>query len=511
MAILAIEIDDLHIHVASAKIGKQRCVIDDLFSISIEDGDDKRATELLKQALSEHGLSRRETIVVVSRASVEMREITVPPAPDNELPSMVRLIARTEFASLNDNWLLDFIPVDYESNKPRKIIAMGISPEYHRQINNIVENSGLKIKHMVLRPLATVDLVQSRLQDRRCRLVVSPHGDQTDLTVLRGMTPVATRTVRIPTSSASEHRIRQKISEIKRTLASSQEALGGESVEEMILIGNQDEHASAVPQLEEQLELAVTLVPPFDQVESSSRLTIPADSARFAGLLGCLLQESHQQRHTIDFINPRRPVEKTTDRSRLYLYGGLAAAGVILAIGFGWWTLRSQAQEISQLEKDLAAAVRVNEGDSNKPSVEQIMGEVAKIDDWKKSDVNWLDEIYELSNRFLTPDDAIVDSLDASLSRTDPRIIAKIRGAGTQTEEALNEQLRERPYLVTQGKTSESDEDPSYASSFDVTLVLSGDRSELIERINEKTTELIQQRNTRSDSTDADDNTPESE
>ena len=171
MAFVALQFEDDQILVAAARAAGKRVEVSHLFSVPLV-GDEDQTGESLKAQLATHGLTRSDAIVVVSRANAEMREITVPPAPSNELPDMVRLIARSEFASLNENWSLDFIPLSDDESKQRTVLAAGISPELQTQVNRVAEPAGLKIKHIVMRPYATIDLVKEKVQD--CLLYTSP-------------------------------------------------------------------------------------------------------------------------------------------------------------------------------------------------------------------------------------------------------------------------------------------------------------------------------------------------
>jgi hypothetical protein len=495
MSFVAIELETERILVVSARPTKRGGEIENAFEIAIGTDDDAAAAERLKSALSKHGLSRSDAVVVVSRSSVEMREVVVPPAPDEELPELVRFQARNEFASLNDNWLLDFVPLSQDATVPRKVLAAGISPELNQQITRITEGAGLKLKHIVLRPLAVVDLLGSKLAEGVYKLVVIPNGNQIDMGIVAGRHPVLMRTVRAPATTDSEQRSQGLLGEIKRTLASSSQALGDNRVSEIIFFGDANNYKTLAGNLKNSLDLDLDFVQPFQLVPVSRRLSLPEDVNRYAGLMGSVAGQPPLT-PKIDFLNPRRIVEKTIDRSRIYLYGGIALAATLLAVLFGWWTLRTQASEIATLKQDLADAIELNKGDGTKrPGVEQIMGEVSKIDRWKIADVNWLDELYQYSNRFLTPDDAIVDSFDAAVRRNEARIIVRSRVAGVQKEEALIDALDSRPYQVTPTKSGTSDQDASYPMTFDFNLVLPDNRAELIKELDEKTATFLQHRN----------------
>jgi len=65
--------------------------------------------EALKEVLKQAGIKAGAAIACVSRNDIELRAITLPLVDQNELPDMVRFAAPRYFASVNDNWPLDFI------------------------------------------------------------------------------------------------------------------------------------------------------------------------------------------------------------------------------------------------------------------------------------------------------------------------------------------------------------------------------------------------------------------
>ena len=62
--------------------------------------------------LNKNGISRVETLAVVGRADIELRLLSVPPSPDDELPGLVRFQAAGEFANLDADAMLDYLPLD---------------------------------------------------------------------------------------------------------------------------------------------------------------------------------------------------------------------------------------------------------------------------------------------------------------------------------------------------------------------------------------------------------------
>ena len=500
MAFVALQFEDDQILVAAARVAAARVEVSHLFSVSLT-GDDNEAGESLKSQLAAHGLTRSDTVVVVSRASVEMREITIPPAPNNELPEMVRLIARSEFATLNENWSLDFAPLSDDETKQRTVLAVGISPELKTQINTLAEPSGLRIKHIVMRPYATIDLVREKISDDEVRLIVDPNGDTTDMTVADGTKLLATRTVRIPGSYDANQRSDSLLSEIRRTLASSRKMLGEKKVSSILMFGAAKENKPLAGNLKNHLDLEIEFVNPLTGVQTPSALQEPDEIERYAALLGSLKQHGSDSTHTIDFVNPRKTIVVKPDYSKWYLYGGLALAALLLAMLSCWWVLSGQSKENRDLQTQLNNLRAKNNGLDGSREVNQIIGEIEKLDRWKQNDVNWLEELYQYTQRALTADDAIVDRYDAQASiRSDnPHLLTiKTRLSKNQKETELVGSLNDRPYVVkfsrtTGGGSENGDKDYPIESTLNVSLVVN--EAEKLDQIDSMAVEYIKSRN----------------
>ncbi len=63
----------------------------------------------INEAIAARGIRRGKTLVAVGRANIELKNLTLPPAPPEELPELVRFQAEREFNTLGENWPLDFI------------------------------------------------------------------------------------------------------------------------------------------------------------------------------------------------------------------------------------------------------------------------------------------------------------------------------------------------------------------------------------------------------------------
>jgi hypothetical protein len=87
----------------------------------------KEIGERIARALAERGLSRGDALVAVGRTSIELRFLTLPPMPPEEL-RFGRLQAVRQFSGLGDDWPLDFVPPDANKDGGTNVLAAAISP-----------------------------------------------------------------------------------------------------------------------------------------------------------------------------------------------------------------------------------------------------------------------------------------------------------------------------------------------------------------------------------------------
>ena len=168
--LFALEWDSREIRLMVASGRGRQVVIEQAFSIPCE--TDSSAADTAEQIgqriaaeLDARGLGRGEAVVAVGRNSIELRQLQLPPAPDEDLPEMVRFQATREFNELDDKWLLDFVPIDGSAETPRTVLATAIAPAVLGQIEAVCEHAGLKMRRLLLRPCEAALL----LEDARSR------------------------------------------------------------------------------------------------------------------------------------------------------------------------------------------------------------------------------------------------------------------------------------------------------------------------------------------------------
>lgn len=491
MSIVAIEINPVRILlVAGRKATNRPLEVSHAIEIPLQkDLTDEEIGEKLKDAVTQHGLARHEAVVVLSRSQSELREIELPPAPNDELPDMVMFKAKSDFASFNDRWLLDYVSLDEDETQPRKVLASAIAPEVSRRVENIIEPSGLKLKQLVLRPFAIMDLIRQKTSDGKSRLVVNPGDDFTDIVVTKGAQTVSTRSIRIPADRNADQRSQQLISEVRRTIASSRRQLGSAKVDGLVLLDDEKPNRHLVGNLGERLGIDIDVVNPFDGVHRIGQAKENIDSPwKFTPLLGSLVHHGSEHVPAIDFLNPTRKKEVIVDRSRYWLYGSIAALAAVLTIMFGWWTLSDQKAQIAGLKQELIGLQDVNEGQSG-TYVDDLLGRVGLIDQWQKVNIDWLEEMDEVSKRFLTADEVVLSRYGAAIRNDKPSIEVAGKVVSSPERSRLANSLRSR-YEVGLSKTDRSD-DKDYPVVYGIPLFIQQNGNSWLDKRNEEAKEFM--------------------
>ncbi len=359
----------------------------------------------LRQRWRDWNAGRVRVLVAVPRSSVELLTLTVPPATDEELPELVANLALQESPTLSEQARLDFLPAAGDAAAPRQVLAAALGDQEQQQIRSRLAAAGLTPQRIVLRPLGGVRLFRQLITDfERTCLVIDRVGRDQELHVVAPGRLALTRTVRLPEAVSDEEGAERLIAEAKRTvLATPREQLGGEGIQRVYVLGGRLEYDTLATELASELSLPVEVLDPLDAVRVPESVILP-QAERFAPLLGVLLDEAAGSQ-PLDFLHPRRPPHPWA-RWRI---AGLAAAGVTLvALALALYTWSSLAEVHADNQRLTLRLRELNE--TARKAVKQ-KERIEAVAAWQSRDVNWLDELRDLSLRFPGPRDAMLQRM----------------------------------------------------------------------------------------------------
>ncbi|MDA1051622.1 MAG: hypothetical protein O3C40_14230 [Planctomycetota bacterium] len=415
--LLALEWGLREARVAVARTHGDDIVVEQAFAVDLGPRDpgqtfsDETVADKLAKALVARGLGRTETLVAVGRASIELRQLTLPPSPPEELPDLVRFQAMREFTTIGDDWAIDFVRLDTADDDMLSVLVAAISPDMVSQITltcQAVVSSAPK--RLVLRTFAAASLLRrhDRGTTQPCRLMVDLLADEADLTVMLDESVVLMRTVRLAVAEDGAVQSKALLGEIRRTIASAQNQLRGRRVEKVILCGDETDQQALKHEIESGLALAVELFDPFEgiQVDSALQANRPAHAGRFAPLLGMLMDEAAGATHPIDFLHPRKRPAAPNQTKRHALIGGAVAATLLLMAAGIYFQLSSLDAEIEAVKE--ASAAMKDEAEEANTSI----AHARSVEHFLASDITWLDELYAMAKQLPPPEDAIFTQLN---------------------------------------------------------------------------------------------------
>src|SRR6476620_3814154 len=158
---------------ARVVIGRKRAsgvVVDHALAVPLPQREEGSTAEpdvgsVLARALADHGISRSEALVAVGRANIELRFLSTPPVPEEELPDVVRFQAVRSFTTFGDEWPLDFVPLETNADGGMNVLAAAIAPDLLKQIQMDCTAAGITIGKLVLRPFAAAALIKGTAAD----------------------------------------------------------------------------------------------------------------------------------------------------------------------------------------------------------------------------------------------------------------------------------------------------------------------------------------------------------
>ena len=535
--LLALEWNDNEARVAVASMRGTRAVLEQAFVVPLEAGkpDDESPPDIGRQIAAglPGGLKGTETLVAIGRTHIELRQVSVPAAPDDELPDMVRFQAMREFNALDDTWPLDYISLSEDPEQPRDVLAATINPDQLTAIRRTCRGAGLKAERMILRPCAAASLYSRRTRpgDGRIRLLVDLLQNEADLTLLIDGTVNLTRCARMQVDPLDQPESpKALISELRRTIASAHNQLGDRRIDELVLFGSGDRHEALIETLRGELSLPVTAFDPFEDLQLGGHLAreMPDRPDRFAPLFGALLDELEQKGHAVDFLHPRRRPEPPS-RRKSYILAGLAVALVVFSfVGWRWNTRRVLTNERTVLEQELASAPQLSadlvekykvstrtlldeahklsevtlvgrksggdkkakKSDQNEDHVslarleeqaKKVDSAVAAVGLWDSDKVDWLGQLHRLSktlskDNHLGSEEILVGQLHARRIQGTGGGEVTLKGWAKSSDgiERMERELRKTGYRVKAGDKGMDKSHDKYPQLFDHTVFVAG-------------------------------------
>lgn len=409
----------------------------------------------LRERMKEAGISPAPALVCVGRDRVVLREVRYPAVPENEEPAIVRFQVVKELTEPAEEVVIDYTSGG-ESNGERRALALILRRELLATYQALCRAAGLKLVALTPRPISAVACLKNALS----RSLATPAPEPSDgalailsvtekwaeFCVVRGEQLLLARS--LPSGVSL-------VGEVRRNLA----VYAGQSSQRPVraaYVAGGDEQSAICQQLRDSLQIPVHLFDPLaDALEPPSAAAI---RSAFVGAVGLLHSQAERRGLPINFVHPKEPKPPQDPNKRRLLLGAAAAAALLLvAISFCYSQLAAKGRERDEL------LVKQNFLSRQLPQLEEDARRIKALDEWSQTEIVWLDELYELVDRFpdlnaaqLAVFQATANDSRAAKDKHTGRLNLTVISLSTDKDRAVNSlvsKLVEEPHYKVGGST----------------------------------------------------------
>ena len=377
----------------------------------------KELGEALRDRLKAAGLPAGPVLVGIGRDKVILKELKHPPVDADSEAALIRFQAMKEIAENADEIVLDYAPIVEAGADPtaeRRAMAVVVKKDFFGAVQTMIAAAGLKLVAVTPRPYAVAAGLSQALatgeaerpesaSDTVAVVTLSPQGGE--FTIVREGRVAFTRA--IPGQVLVNDAL--LLGEIKRNLTTFNGQNQSRSVKAVYVPEAESTLGGWTSKLRNGLSVPVHA---FDPVASAAE-PVPSNlRGRYAGAAGLLAGRAAGL--PINFASPRQPKAKSDPRKRLLLGAGVAALVLILGGGIAGFLALSAADE------------RVKQKQQDKADLEALLAEaepnskrLAAAEQWEARGVNYLDEMFDLSDRLPSGDALRVSKITGTAVRVD--------------------------------------------------------------------------------------------
>ena len=400
---LAIDVDQTHIHVLSgvAKGGVPKLESAATFPLraplsvatAAELGKDFR------EALKGAGIAPAPVLVSLGRDRVIVKDAKLPPGvPEAEEAGLVRFQANKDLTEAADSVVIDYYTLSRpEPDGQRRAVIVTVRREYLEAYKQLCQAAGLKLAGATPRPIGSFGALTRAIktgdvtapESRSASIAVLSRGEKWgELVIARDDQVLFSRAV----SANALNSETLLLGEIKRNLAVYNGQAPLQPVEGLYVVEASGPAGGWSGRIRAGLPITVQ---GFDPLFGIEHTTEPDTRGHFAGLAGLLQLKSVAVPLAVDFVSPREPKPPSRRNQNIMALAGFALLLTVLGgLGFGYTRVLARDTEIARLMKNKS------EAEKTLKEFEVEEKRMKAIRDWDDKRVNWLDELYDMSDRF---------------------------------------------------------------------------------------------------------------
>jgi hypothetical protein len=412
--------------------------------------------KLLGERLKAENIAPAPLLVCVGRDRVILKEVRYPKVSPVEEPAIVRFQAVKELTDPAEEVAIDYVPLGEEAGQARAAVLV-LRKEMLTAYKTVAREAGLKLQAITPRPFGIASVLRGVMGKSPATPAPEPADAAVailttterwaEFCVIRGDRLVFARSLAPGASLAGE---------LRRNLALYAGQSHQHPVRALYVAGGSD-----LPRLQETLAIPVHAFDPLTGV-SETDVAAPVRGG-FAGAAGLLYAQATPSGLPVNFAQPKEPrPEKNPNQKRYALAAAVAAAVFLLAVA----AAAVHLQYLSHKQDNLQA--QLDSLDSQLKSMADDDARYKAVEEWRRYEVSWLDELYDLTAVFPDPSRIRLKEFSADPQDKSKTHVANITltGATDRTGDSLatrlvNDLSREPFYVVrkTEHKRNTSGDD----------------------------------------------------
>ena len=414
----------------------------------------------LKSQLREFDASDRRLIVLVSREDIAMRLLELPEASDEALPDLVRYQLGARSSVPLDQLAFDYLPlVSTTPQGGRRVQTASVPKRLLQHIKTCAEVAELELRSVGVTTVALGEAIAHAEHARglsvdRKRLVVCIVGKQLEVTLWRGADLLFSRVSRAADPNAL-------VVEVQRALMSHESGAGNDAIARVWLIASPESEPQLQSVLAARLGCDVVVFKPSTDVQSAG---ITGDAEAYVASLGALLAIGPSTIPPIDFVNPRRRVEKPVHTKMI---AAVAAGVVLLLLTTAYLASRLY---LSSLDGRIAEKENsIRQQDEHLQRGEPTLETMAMLSSWESRQVDFLEQMQRIGAEMPGTDRIYLNSWRFDLATGETLGTTEATGLARERQDAerLTQRLAEQAgFRIRANPFGSAVSDPEYPVLF---------------------------------------------
>lgn len=438
----------------------------------------------LRSRLEDQSIACSQAALLLSRPTVEFFSGSMPPAEDYELPSLVQNFVAQE-SDDGDQRVIDFVITGGDNETTTDVLAMTCDRAVLETATKQFKEAGFKLSAATYCGFGAVQLIhQVAHQKLPITIAITSSDSSTEITVLQQRRPVLFRTIQRGVQPGDSYAT-ALAAEVQRTLAFI--GAGDEDSALIYLMGSQEDLSEVAQVMSDTVSSSVTITGVLDRVDYSAVEPFD-DAASYAQLIG-VASAIHQDRLTANFLSPRKAPPPNQPWQKVAVLGAIAAAIMALFGYFGWIERSEQMDAIAKRQATIASLAKRGNRSAELQDI------VDTVTVWQRTDITWLDELKDLSDRFPERKESLVRKMTMSAADNGAGVVdlsVQVNSPEVITE--LESAIRDDRHSVSSKRVTEVNDSEELTWSFDTRIVfqpLPRRKKELPEAVEQVTVEGV--------------------